>query len=41
MAEIIKKPEAECGLSKQLIANFQTENSCDHNQGRSKKWSCL
>ena len=29
MAEIIRKPEAGSGLSKQLLANFQTRNSCD------------
>ena len=27
--ETIKQPEAESGLSKQLLGNFQTENSCN------------
>ena len=30
VAEIIKQPEDESGLSKQLLGNFQTEKSCDH-----------
>ena len=30
MTEIIKQPKAESELSKQLLDNFQTENSCDH-----------
>ena len=25
-------PTAESGLSKQLLGNFQVENSCDHKQ---------
>ena len=29
MAEIYKQPEAEIELSKQLLGNFQVENSCD------------
>ena len=36
MAEIIRKYETERGLSKQLLANFQTENSCDHKYSRLK-----
>ena len=36
VAEIIRNPEAESGLSKQLLANFKTENSCDHNFSRLK-----
>ena len=30
MAAIIKQPEPEFELSKQLLRNFQTENSCEH-----------
>ena len=30
----IKKQEAESGLSKQLLGNFQTENLCDHKYSR-------
>ena len=29
-AEVIKQPETESGSSKQLLDNFQTENSCNH-----------
>ena len=36
MTEIIKQPEAESGMSKQLLGNFQTENSCDHKYSRLK-----
>ena len=36
VAEIIWKPEAEIGLSKQLLSNFQTENSCEHKYSRLK-----
>ena len=28
--EIIRKPGAESGMSKQLVGNFQTENSWNH-----------
>ena len=31
-----KKPEAESGLSKQLLGNFQTENSYNHKYSRLK-----
>ena len=34
--EIIKQPEADSGLSKQLLGNFQTENSCNHKYLRLK-----
>ena len=34
--KIIKQPEAESGLSKQLLGNVQTKNSCDHNYSRLK-----
>ena len=30
VAEITKQPEAESGLSKKMLGNFQTENSYDH-----------
>ena len=30
MTEIIIQPEFKSGLSKQLLGNFQTDNSCDH-----------
>ena len=30
VTEIIKQQETESGLSKQLLGNFQTENSWDH-----------
>ena len=30
MVEIIKQVEAKSGLNKQLLGNFQTENSSDH-----------
>ena len=30
MTEIIKQPKTEGGLSKQLLGNFQTENTCEH-----------
>ena len=30
MTKIIKQPEAESRLSKQLLGNFQTESSIDH-----------
>ena len=33
---VIRKLQAESGLSKQLLGNFQTENSCDHNYSRLK-----
>ena len=36
MTEIIKQPEAESGLSNQLLGNFQTENSYDHKYSRLK-----
>ena len=34
MTEIIKQPEVESGLSKQLLGNFQTDNSSDHKYSR-------
>ena len=37
MAEIIRKPEADGGLTKQLLRNFQTENSGGRNYLRLKQ----
>ena len=34
MPEIIKQPNTESGLNKQLLENFQTENSCYHKCSR-------
>ena len=36
VAEIIRKPEGDGGLTKQLLGNFQTENSCGRNYLRLK-----
>ena len=42
VAEIINQPQAESGLSKQLLGNFQTENLCDQKYSSwSKQRSCL
>ena len=36
VTEIINQPEPESRLSKQLLGNFQTKNSCDHKYSRLK-----
>ena len=37
MTEIIKQPEAESRLSKQVLGKLQTENSCDHKHSTLRK----
>ena len=37
VTEIINQPQAESGLSKQLLGNFQTENLCLHKYSRLKQ----
>ena len=36
VVEIIKQPEADTGLKKKVLGNFQNENLCDHNYLKSE-----